>query len=544
MSRVSMTRLALVLLAMLLATTVHAVDDIEVVEPASLRKKWKGGRITDRPAMFGNPSYGSKIVGPVVYATKAATDDGCQPITIPQSMRATGASIIVMVDRGDCDFVAKARNAESAGAAALIVIDSHEYDHDVAMWDDHTGRNVIIPSVLINKDDGKLITDALANHGDVVIMSMGWSVPVKTSTVKWKFFTASDDMASREFKDEFGKAVELMGEKADLEVHYVHHTWGSGKDCLLGAGRAGVNPKRYCATDPDGDGDAGHSGEDIIKENLRQMCVWDAAKKAGKPWSWWVYVSEFNRKCLPSSSAPMWPEWTSKCVSEALAWAGMKETDINMCITQTWSADGTENTRMEAELKEQAKAHVAALPWMSVNDEAYHGTVDCGRPIDVRRCGLLGEICDGFQAGMAPAVCDTEPGCDLGQRRDACDVCGGLAIKCELGQIKHVKDSLKPGYIVFIVLMVLGVIGASVLFYLRRQQGKILDDVDMLLQQYLPMDHANAIAGAKNKPAAGAGAASGASGASEAAAAAAVKPAVPAGSGASDVGGGGAGPYV
>jgi hypothetical protein len=41
------------------------------------------------------------------------------------------------------------------------------------------------------------------------------------------------------------------------------------------------------------------------------------------------------------------------------------------------------------------------------------------------------------------------------------------------------------------------VAGGAVFCYLRRRQDKILDDVDDLLQQYLPLDHANQLAGAK-----------------------------------------------
>lgn len=60
------------------------------------------------------------ITGKVVYGTPG-NNTGCDPIT-PDP--AWGANPVIMVDRGDCMFAAKARNAELAGAAAVIIINN------------------------------------------------------------------------------------------------------------------------------------------------------------------------------------------------------------------------------------------------------------------------------------------------------------------------------------------------------------------------------------------------------------------------------------
>lgn len=62
------------------------------------------------------------------------------------------ATKIVIVQRGQCSFVTKVRNAERAGASLLVVADHQQEDiQNVIMGDDGTGTGIRIPSMLIGK---------------------------------------------------------------------------------------------------------------------------------------------------------------------------------------------------------------------------------------------------------------------------------------------------------------------------------------------------------------------------------------------------------
>ena len=70
------------------------------------------------------------------------------------------ATKILLVDRGTCTFVTKVRNAERAGASLVVVIDNvYENITNVIMGDDGTGTGIRIPSMLIGKEDGKILRD-------------------------------------------------------------------------------------------------------------------------------------------------------------------------------------------------------------------------------------------------------------------------------------------------------------------------------------------------------------------------------------------------
>jgi len=67
---------------------------------------------------------------------------------------------ILLVDRGECTFVTKVRNAERAGASLVVVIDNvNENITNVIMGDDGTGTGIRIPSMLIGKEDGSKLRE-------------------------------------------------------------------------------------------------------------------------------------------------------------------------------------------------------------------------------------------------------------------------------------------------------------------------------------------------------------------------------------------------
>lgn len=65
-------------------------------------------------------------------------------------------SPIVLVDRGNCSFIRKARNVQDIGGALCLIADNRaDADpNDILMVDDGTGLNVAIPTVMISKEIG------------------------------------------------------------------------------------------------------------------------------------------------------------------------------------------------------------------------------------------------------------------------------------------------------------------------------------------------------------------------------------------------------
>jgi len=132
--------------------------------------------VNSPPAVAGNyqvgtASFGSQLSSPGVTANVAQTVpvDGCTAIT-------NGATIngrIALIDRGNCNFVVKAKLAQDAGAVAVVIADNVAGPVAGMSGDDPT---VTIPSVRITQADGNAIKAQLGAPVNATLM-LDRSVP-------------------------------------------------------------------------------------------------------------------------------------------------------------------------------------------------------------------------------------------------------------------------------------------------------------------------------------------------------------------------------
>lgn len=112
-------------------------------------------------ATFGPRPSASPAAGKIVAATDASNPDGPTPTDgcSPFSNAAEVAGQIALVDRGTCFFVDKARNAQNAGAIAVVVANQEPCGLPPMGGDD---ANIRIPAVGISRADGEAIRALLA----------------------------------------------------------------------------------------------------------------------------------------------------------------------------------------------------------------------------------------------------------------------------------------------------------------------------------------------------------------------------------------------
>ena len=119
---------------------------------------------------------------------------------------------IVLLNRGECSFVAKVRNAERGGASLVVVIDDREEDiKHVVMGDDGTGAGIRIPSMLIGKDSGAKLMQA-AQTGDQIITLSAEFTLTTTDKVDVEFWYSSNNQFALDFMKDFDKYVHEMSD--------------------------------------------------------------------------------------------------------------------------------------------------------------------------------------------------------------------------------------------------------------------------------------------------------------------------------------------
>ncbi|HJX26746.1 MAG TPA: PA domain-containing protein [Thermoanaerobaculia bacterium] len=141
---------------------------LKVNQPSSL------GVMQIGAAAFGPALTSTGVTGDVVLGTDAAnaagpsTTDGCSPITSPV------AGKIALVDRGTCGFTVKVKNAQDAGAIAVLVADNAPGSPPAGLGG--ADPTVTIPSVRITLPDGNAIKAALGSGTVNVTFGLDLSV--------------------------------------------------------------------------------------------------------------------------------------------------------------------------------------------------------------------------------------------------------------------------------------------------------------------------------------------------------------------------------
>jgi hypothetical protein len=116
------------------------------------------------PASFGAPISSPGVTASVVQAIDPAdasgpsTYDACSPLTNARSI----AGRIALVDRGTCGFVIKVKNAQNAGAIAVLVADNAAGGPPAGLGG--ADPTIVIPAARITLVDANIIKAQLASR--------------------------------------------------------------------------------------------------------------------------------------------------------------------------------------------------------------------------------------------------------------------------------------------------------------------------------------------------------------------------------------------
>jgi cysteine-rich repeat protein len=113
-------------------------------------------------AVFGGavPIAPAEVAGSIIIAS-----DGTGSPTLACSALTNGGAVagnIALIDRGSCNFTVKVKNAQNAGAVAVVMVNNVAGD-PITMGG--TDPSVTIPSVMVSMSDGDIIRNALSPVG-------------------------------------------------------------------------------------------------------------------------------------------------------------------------------------------------------------------------------------------------------------------------------------------------------------------------------------------------------------------------------------------
>eukprot|EP00746_Dinoflagellata_sp_MGD_P164439 gnl/MRDRNA2_/MRDRNA2_93065_c0_seq1.p1 gnl/MRDRNA2_/MRDRNA2_93065_c0~~gnl/MRDRNA2_/MRDRNA2_93065_c0_seq1.p1 ORF type:complete len:517 (+),score=84.73 gnl/MRDRNA2_/MRDRNA2_93065_c0_seq1:94-1551(+) len=377
--------MAVLALGVLVSAYLSSVVDgqIRILAPGNLAKEFKDtqGNIKGATAVFGTPYYGEHLIGQLQYGESQHGEEHCTDNDYSigshedsDNAYKTGKMInIVLVRRGKCTFVTKARVAKKKGAHAVIVVDKEDSPFtseslaNVIVADDGYGDKIDIPLILISRQDGKRLIDAV-KRPQPIIAELAWDIPMN-HFVTMDLWMSSASRQTTGFLREFRENAKELGDNLHFVPHF--HVFSMPADynelCSDGTGR-------FCAEDPDGSGPV--TGAMVLREDVRQLCILETTgelvneqvnpKTRGYHYSWWDYVTEFNTRC-PVHGLDENSRFGDACAQKVLGGIrGIDREKIERCIA----------TRTDAML-EHERTNIAWSPHaIRINGWRYKGQLD------------------------------------------------------------------------------------------------------------------------------------------------------------------------
>ena len=198
---------------------------------------------------------------------------------------------VIMVQRGDCTFTHKVRNIEKAGASAALILDNKvELTERIVMADDGSGNSIHIPSFLIRRNTGDVISQYAMRPKVPVIVKISIDVHESSSGKAlvdlWLSspFDMTESQAAR-FGDFVGKGLDSHIDfninlnthpMTYLESHFKNETClSNGKYCLSG-NKIGLVPfkdRKQSSRAIYKKDISGQDGISLLNEGLRQKCL-------------------------------------------------------------------------------------------------------------------------------------------------------------------------------------------------------------------------------------------------------------------------------
>jgi PA domain len=415
----------LMIMIMTIATGVVSAEQtsrLQIHIPSTLNTGTKEG-YDHRDALFGIPPYGGSIQETVYYTTDTLcssssgnNNNNNRPHTYPDTKgKSMQSPFILMVDRGDCTFVQKVRNAQRIGAAAVLIADNtcqctavecklEEGEEcegtEPIMADDGSGSDVTIASFLVFKQDADKIKDYLKKNKPVRA-EMSFALPTETSRVQYDLWTTPKDSVSRDFLKSFKEAAIALGSSAYFTPrNYIYDGLTAG--CQSGQGKNEcfslcTNEGRYCASDPENDLTIGVSGADVVTESLRRMCIWNIyGSTDGIGLQWWDYVTEFLYRCDDPDKPGYFTN--DQCIKDAMTHSNISYTDVTKCMDDSGGlVENVQNTLFDDQLAQKETAGAFLIPSLFVNQAPIRGEMSYST--------VFRAICAGYSSGHQPKIC-------------------------------------------------------------------------------------------------------------------------------------------
>ena len=169
-------------------------------------------------ANFGHIPYGRNLIGELKLSDPL---DACSPINVADGEKQE--SPFLLISRGNCTFVTKAKYAQLSGAKVAVIVDNRDEETDqITMMDDGFSYSVKIPAIFISRNDGDILKNYLESvdtNKNSITMTLSFEVE-KESNVNYSFWISTINRNSFRLIRDFKPFYQKLSSHAAFSPHY------------------------------------------------------------------------------------------------------------------------------------------------------------------------------------------------------------------------------------------------------------------------------------------------------------------------------------
>ena len=286
---------------------------------------------------------------------------------------------ILLAYKGACPIFQKARNAQSAGASMLILInDNAQNISEVILEEDVAGSEFKIPVGLISQYNGRILhnyIDTYPKNRIMVEINIQPTNPKKK--VELKLFFSSSELRAYQLLSNITSYIDKYDDQVTLIPIYVTHQIpgydpnnakrefncvSKGKYCYF--------PKETTIT---------QDGREILLESLRQKCMYKKSLKAKKMKYYFDYMDKFYKNCLAVPT----PRFNDRCSKQNLDLMGFGVDFLDECVGDSFGVKtllsssfvDNENYIFKQDYEDIMKYKLSSFPAAVVDDQPIDGII-------------------------------------------------------------------------------------------------------------------------------------------------------------------------
>lgn len=246
-----------------------------------------------------------------------------------------------------------------------------------------------IPSILISKEDGKQLIDAVERSS--VVVELNWEVPTD-HVVRLDVWMSSASKESMKFLKSLAPKRRTLNEVMSFRPHYYVFSMPSTDPGVYNKLCTDIQGT-YCAEDPDSVGPV--TGNDVLEEDVRQLCIHELTKvprnSGTRPTveyaqKYWDYVEQFPDACSLDATDDT-KRFGQVCSENLMKKVGLDVAKIQECSLRT----------KEEKLKHEKENTAWSPRAVRINGWRYSGIQDADL--------VTRAICSGYIS--QPAECGT-----------------------------------------------------------------------------------------------------------------------------------------